>query len=98
MPWPTTRKLENPAFMLGIEHSSPRSLTSVDCAVAESHQYAGQDVLAYSGRETPASVTWSHTELQKTQSSKTCPELHQATTKANLLPYVISREKSQAAS
>lgn len=58
----------------------------------------GQDVLAYSGRETPASATWSHTELQKTQSSKTCPELHQATTTANLLPYVISREKSQAAS
>lgn len=92
--------------MLGIEHSSPRSLTSVDCAVAESHQYAGQgghqkkgqDVLAYSGRETPASATWSHTELQKTQSSKTCPELHQATTTANLLPYVISREKTQAAS
>lgn len=32
MPSPTTSKLENSAFMLGSEHSSPRGLASVDYA------------------------------------------------------------------
>jgi hypothetical protein len=53
-----------------------------------------QEVLAYRGREIPASITWSHAQLQKSQSSKICPERHQATTKANLLSRVISSNRA----
>lgn len=35
MPSPTTNKLENSAFTLGSEHSSPRGLASADYAKGE---------------------------------------------------------------
>lgn len=65
MPSLTTRKLENPAFMLGSEHSSPRGLIFVDYSEAEATGSQdkvdtgkwGQEMLAYQGGYTPASIT-----------------------------------------